>query len=593
MKIGIDFDRVLFRTDQYKKDLEKEFPDFGETYDQARKEDFYNLEKHAEIMDVDMDDLLEEMGKCREYLYEDIYILEELRKEHEVIIVTRGDPVLQKEKLENSGILEHVDGYEIVTEGNKEVAGIEFLVDDWRKEIERTDLPGIVIDRDKDGLEKILRHLTAPEFEEVFKRYDIRGRYPEELNEYFAYRLGRSLALFARNRNEDRITVTRDPKESSINLKKSLIKGIINQGIDVTDCGTGPTDYTSFSAAQESSIGVQVTSSHMPLNFNGFKMVYPAGNGFMNPDLDKLKQVFRRNSFETKHDGKIRDRDFTEKYLEKMEDFCRSYLENNSRKIVLDNLGGRRSSFAEDLLKRLGFEVENLAEESPRLDPPDPEPENLEHLEKRVEKKGADLGLATDMDSDRLAVYFNGEWLSGDQIFAALIEVMKPEKVVASIDSTEIVERAAEKYGEIEYTRVGDPFVIDRTLEVNAKLSGEPNGHYCFTEFVPYNSGTLAAAIIAGANLDRILDEIPEIQVEKQSVDVGDKHQAMDEVRQKVRSRHPVISEIDGIKYEEGDSRVLIRSSGSSDKLRVVAEAEQKPEVERACREAAGMIRNT
>ncbi|MFT4892445.1 MAG: phosphoglucosamine mutase [Candidatus Nanohaloarchaea archaeon] len=593
MKIGIDFDRVLFDTDRFKEDLNTEFPRFGDTYDQAKQDGFYNLEKHAEIMEVDQKELLDEMRNCSEYLYSDVGKLEELRKEHEVIVVTRGDPVIQKEKLQYSGVLEYVDGYEIITEGTKEVADIDFLVDDWKEELERVNIPGIQVDPDDKNIEKILEHLTPPDFEKVFKRYDIRGSYPEELNESFAYRLGESLGRLITERGEEKAVLTKDPKETSGNLKECLKKGLTSQGIHVIDCGTGPTDYTAFSAVEEESTGVQVSSSHMPLNFNGFKLVYPEGNGFMNEDLDRLKQIFRKNRFEEQETGSLTRKSYGKEYLSRMESFFGEYFDEVDRKVVVENMGGRQSSRLAEILEELGAEVENLSSEKPDINPPDPKPENLSHVEEKVEKSDADLGIATDMDADRVAVYFDGEWLTGDEVFAVLIEVVKPEKVVASIDSTEIVRRTAEKYGKIEYTRVGDPFVIDRTLETDAEFSGEPNGHYCFTKFVPYNSGTLSGLMLAGADLEKIIDELPEIEVKKKSVKVEDKNLVMEKLKKKVEENFRVLSKIDGIKYESESSRVLIRSSGSSHKLRITAEAENSEEAEKAVQEAENLIRNT
>jgi len=134
VKIGVDFDRVLFDTDGFKKNLTEKFPEFNETYNQAKKDSYYNLEKHARLLGVEEEKLLAEMRKCEEYLYSDVKKLEKLKDKHELLIVTRGDPVVQKEKLEYSGALEYFNGYEIVTDGSKDVRGIDFLVDDWKEE---------------------------------------------------------------------------------------------------------------------------------------------------------------------------------------------------------------------------------------------------------------------------------------------------------------------------------------------------------------------------------------------------------------------------------------------------------------------------
>ncbi|PSH02437.1 MAG: hypothetical protein BRC26_00545, partial [Nanohaloarchaea archaeon QH_8_44_6] len=138
-----------------------------------------------------------------------------------------------------------------------------------------------------------------------------------------------------------------------------------------------------------------------------------------------------------------------------------------------------------------------------------------------------------------------------------------------------------------------DPFVIDRTIETGAELSGEPNGHYCFTQFVPYNSGTLAAAMIAGSDLNEIRKKLSDISILKKSIEVDDKSDSMERVKKEVGKRFKILLEIDGIKFQTDNSRVLIRSSGSSHKLRITAESETEKGAENALKKSEKLIRNT
>jgi FMN phosphatase YigB (HAD superfamily) len=151
MKVGVDFDRVLFDTDAFKKELNRHFPRFNETYAEANRDGYYNLEKHAELLEVEESEIIETMRDSADYLYGDVEKLSDLQ--YEVVIVTRGDPVIQKEKMEESGVLDYVDDYFIVQEDSKDVGGIDFLIDDRKVEIEEADLPGFVLDREKDSLE--------------------------------------------------------------------------------------------------------------------------------------------------------------------------------------------------------------------------------------------------------------------------------------------------------------------------------------------------------------------------------------------------------------------------------------------------------
>lgn len=152
MKIGIDFDRVLFKTEEFKKVLFSNIEGFEETYNQING--VYNPEKHAEILEIEVDKIHNVLKEASEFLYEDIKILSE--SEHEFVIVSRGDPVFQKEKIEKSGAPKYVSDYIIVQEKSKDVANIDLIVDDLEEEIERADIPGFHFNREKNNIEDLI-----------------------------------------------------------------------------------------------------------------------------------------------------------------------------------------------------------------------------------------------------------------------------------------------------------------------------------------------------------------------------------------------------------------------------------------------------
>lgn len=408
--------------------------------------------------------------------------------------------------------------------------------------------------------------------EKVFKRYDIRGKYPEEVDEEFAERLGKAVGKFSSKNHSRKVIVCRDDKESSEPLKNALIEGLKSVGIDAVDVGVGPTDYAAWCGNKEDSISVQVTSSHMPLNFNGFKFMYPEGNGFVNKDLYAVQDLFRKNKFNSAS-GKAIEKNLIEEYKEKVLEFSSEFREASKKKIVFESMGGEARILPE-LLEKQGHEVIDISDgERPYIDPPNPKPETLEHLKNRVKNENADLGLAFDLDADRITICYQNRFLTGDETFSILSQLVD-KNIVASIDTSQ----ALEKFGDIKYTRVGDPFVMNKALEINAELAGEPNGHYSFTQFVPYNSGILTALILSGLNLDERLDRIPEYYVERESIDVKDKEKVIDSLKEEVE----VISDLDGVKFREGESEVLVRPSGSSPKVRVIAESESEEEARKA-----------
>lgn len=420
--------------------------------------------------------------------------------------------------------------------------------------------------------------------EKVFKRYDIRGKYPEELNEEFAKRLGKALGTFTRRNYSPKIVVSRDNKDTSEPLKESLIEGLSSTGSEVIDAGIGPTDYAAFAGKRQECISVQVTSSHMPLEFNGFKFMYPEGNGFVNEDLNTVKDLFRSEEF-SEGSGSTRslEDNIKESYRREIKQVAGNLgSESLDLTVAVDTLGGATTGLLPSLLEEIGADVIDISEryeEQPYRDPPNPKPEHLSELKKTVEDTEADIGLATDMDGDRVAV-FTDRFITGDEIFNILAQKVEGD-AVASIDTSNALEDLLRERGDhVYYTRVGDPFVMDKALDESVALAGEPNGHYSLLEFVPYNSGTLTALILAGTNISESLQRKPDYSVDRSSFKTEVKHDKMESIKRTVKQSYNFKSEIDGVKFEADDIEALVRPSGSSPKIRVIAESEDKQKLE-------------
>lgn len=155
MILGIDFDRVLFDTDAFDQRLKEEVEGFHHTEEEPfDMNGNYSPEKHAEILGIPVERIYDGVRRCAdEFLYPDIEKLEEIPAE--VVIVTRGEEKFQRLKIENSGVLEYIDSYMIVEQGDKQVDGIDLLVDDWEEEIEKVDIPGFLFDRQEHDLEDV------------------------------------------------------------------------------------------------------------------------------------------------------------------------------------------------------------------------------------------------------------------------------------------------------------------------------------------------------------------------------------------------------------------------------------------------------
>lgn len=155
MRIGIDFDRVLFKTDEFKEYLNNQVEGLEHVEASPYNEHgVYSPEIHAELLDIDEGEIYNAIKDLERFTYEDISELEGV--EHEIILVTRGLSKFQEAKIEASGVKNLVDDIIIIEKGSKEVANIDFLIDDQKKEIEESKLPGFVIDREKHSLKEAL-----------------------------------------------------------------------------------------------------------------------------------------------------------------------------------------------------------------------------------------------------------------------------------------------------------------------------------------------------------------------------------------------------------------------------------------------------
>ena len=159
LKVGIDFDRVLFRTDKFKQLLFDRIEGFEETY--TKVDGVYDPDKHAEILGIPEERIHSALEEASRFLYSDTVLLED--SEHEFIIVSRGDPVFQKEKIERSGVVEHVSDYIIVQDRPKNVEDIDMLVDDLKEEIDRAGIPGFHFNRDENDIQDVLEEISDRE----------------------------------------------------------------------------------------------------------------------------------------------------------------------------------------------------------------------------------------------------------------------------------------------------------------------------------------------------------------------------------------------------------------------------------------------
>jgi len=342
----------------------------------------------------------------------------------------------------------------------------------------------------------------------IFREYDIRGVVPEELNREMAHELGVAMGTYYHDRGARRISVGHDCRLSSPDLSQGLIEGLMECGVQVVDLGMVPTPLLYFSLHHlETDGGVQITGSHNPPEFNGFKICLGKAT-IHGEEIQKIRKISESGEF-ISGKGTLDKADMNDPYLR--------YLEDNiepgpfKRRVVVDAGNGAGGPVAEEIYKRLGFEVVPLFCEPDGRFPnhhPDPTiPENLEAMISKMRDVSADLGIAFDGDADRIGVVDSeGNIIWGDQLMIIFSRDMLSRhagaKIIGEVKCSKVLYDDIEKHGGRGIMwKAGHSLIKSKMKEEGALLGGEMSGHIFFSErYLGFDD-----AIYAGARLLEIL----------------------------------------------------------------------------------------
>ena len=342
----------------------------------------------------------------------------------------------------------------------------------------------------------------------IFREYDIRGRVPEELNRDTAYRLGQCFGAYYQSLGAKRISLGRDCRLSSQELRLGVVQGMMDTGIDVIDAGMVPTPLLYFSLYHlDVDGGVQITGSHNPPEYNGFKICL-GKTTIYGEEIQKLRRIGEKGSF-PKGKGNTESEEVIEPYVEEI--LKRIRCGQVPRKVVLDAGNGVAGLVAPELYRRMGVEVQKLFCEPDGRFPnhhPDPTlPENLKHLVEKVTGTSADLGIAFDGDADRIGVVDRkGKILWGDQLMIIfsrdLLKRHPGAKIIGEVKCSQALYDDIRKNGGIPIMwKAGHSLIKGKMKEEGALLAGEMSGHLFFAErYFGFDD-----AIYAGARLLEIL----------------------------------------------------------------------------------------
>jgi phosphomannomutase len=405
----------------------------------------------------------------------------------------------------------------------------------------------------------------------IFKAYDIRGIYGEQLNEDIAYKIGRAFAMYIGSK----IVVARDNRLSSDSLFEALTRGITDQGSDVYDIGlsTSPMFYFAVSNLVCDG-GVIITASHNPPQYNGFKMVRSDAMPLSGEDgIDQIKQLVEENNFSSSKKGNISTLDITDKYVNSFE------IKKYNLKVVVDTANSVSGLIVNRMFR--GVSLFHLFSELdgsfPNHEPNPLEEKNINELKKKVLEYGADIGIAFDGDGDR--VFFvdeKGELISSDLIIA-LIAKLIDKKVLYDLRCSNIIKETAR---DSVMWRVGHSFIKKKMKDEDIFFGGEYSGHYYLKQGSSYfESPYFVIYKLFEAMENKKLSELiapfkKYYHSGELNFEVKDKQSVIEKVEKNYS--YGKITKIDGVRIDFDDWWFLLRGSNTEPILRLIIEAKSK-----------------
>ena len=441
----------------------------------------------------------------------------------------------------------------------------------------------------------------------VLREYDIRGIIGETLGADDARAIGRSFGTLLSRAGGKTVAVGYDGRTSSTMLEEALVEGLTESGCDVVRIGMGATPMLYYAEASSEEVhgGIQITGSHNPPNYNGFKMVFQ-GRPFFGADIQKLGAIAAAGDW-TSGSGAVSERsimgEYVERMLEGLSGIDTAALE--SLKVGWDAGNGAAGPALEALAAKLPGEHHLLFTEVDGHFPnhhPDPTvEENLADLRALVAEKNLDFGVAFDGDGDRIgAIDGTGRVIWGDQLLMIYAEdVLKSHAgstIIADVKASRaLFDHVAAHGGEPLMWKTGHSLIKSKMKETGSPLAGEMSGHiffadtyYGFDDALYAGVRLLAASARLGKSVTELRGAIPDMLNTPEmrfQVDEARKFPAIAEVTERLTTNPgPDVQEVnatDGVRVNTADGWWLLRASNTQDVLVARAESDSEEGLER------------
>ena len=436
-------------------------------------------------------------------------------------------------------------------------------------------------------------HISAS----IFKAYDIRGIVPSTLTEEVALGLGRAFGTVALAQGETTVAVGRDGRLSGPMLSQALMRGLEEAGVSVIDVGMVTTPMLYFAANTLCTSGIQVTGSHNPRDYNGFKMVM-AGRAIYGEDIQALRRMMETESWTLRAGATRRAVDVLPAYTARIVGDIKL---DRPIKIVVDSGNGVAGASAPGILRAIGCEVQELFStvdgNFPNHHPDPSKPENLRDLIAALQAGDAELGLAFDGDGDRLGIVTK----DGTNIYPDRQMMLFARDVLSRVPGGTIVfdvkcsqrlaPAIAEAGGEPLMFKTGHSLIKAKMKEIDSPLGGEMSGHIFFKErWFGFDDGTYA-----GARLLEIVSHAPDANAVLHALPTsfstpelnvacaeGEPHGLVEQLVARAAFAAPaVVNTIDGLRVDWPDGFGLVRASNTTPVLVLRFEGQTQAALER------------
>jgi phosphomannomutase/phosphoglucomutase len=412
----------------------------------------------------------------------------------------------------------------------------------------------------------------------IFREYDIRGKVAEDFTDDVVINLGKGFGTWLKRQGGTRISLSGDVRSTSPHLKQKFTEGVISTGIDIVDIGILPTPVNYFSMIQLDVDGaVQITGSHNPPEYNGFKMSHKQGAVY-GEAIQTIRQYIEAEDFDTGQ-GTIENIDVLDDYVSMILE--RITIEKEM-KVVLDCGNAAGAIIAPEIFRKLGLQVEELYCEVDGSFPnhhPDPTVEsNLTTLIELMKTGEYDVGIAYDGDGDRIGIVDDtGEIVWSDYLMILFLdEVIRKdgEEIIFDVKCSQALETEIAAHGGTPVMwKTGHSLIKQKMKETGAPLAGEMSGHIFFADdYFGYDDAIYVSARLLqmlsrqDKKLSEIIAELPQYEstpeIRMDTPTDAEKFEIAKKAKEYFSQDYDYI-DVDGIRLKFGDGWGLVRASNT------------------------------